>query len=252
MSKIKKVFRWLFVILMVIIFLLITTVVLYFMIERKGAKKQIEEHMSTHYADLQLQIDDFFMNFPISGYVAKVSSTVSEDVYFDIDYIYDGRIEDTYEEDVLSGRNTLKRVEQSYDELVEHAFHKATVDFTYDMIRASYYASNNSEDPMYIQPRTLQLDYEYDPKELGRKHGRVEIFAYDDDVSYERIEHIILQTKEVLEKGNIPFLHINVTLTSPLDADGVPINNDRLEVYGVLKEHMKEGQLLQYLKKEGN
>src|SRR5699024_987022 len=77
----QKVFFYFFVSILVLIIAIaisiiavIAAIVLYFKHDNNEQKADIEEYFEAHYGDTDYVIDKMFNNFPISGYVAKISS----------------------------------------------------------------------------------------------------------------------------------------------------------------------------------
>src|SRR5699024_8988288 len=215
----QKVYFYFFVSILVLIIAIaisiiavIAAIVLYFKHDNNEQKADIEEYFEAHYGDTDYVIDKMFNNFPISGYVAKISSPSSQDIRFELIHISKGDIEDTYEEDVLSGSNTLERVEDAYNQLVN---------------------------------KTIE---EYDVCDLVTHHVMIAIYAHDEEIEYEIVQQIMLQVKEIIDDADIPFLKMSVTLREPLNNKGNTVGNDRMEFYGVPYEKIEEDGLLQYLK----
>src|SRR5699024_4312671 len=211
-------------------------------------KADVEEYFETHYGDRDYVIDKMFNNYPVSGYVAKISSPSSPDTHFEIVHVSKGEVEDTYEEDVLSGSNTLERVEDAYNQLVNKTIEENDVDFDYSSVCGRYFSSWDDSDELFLNPEDLQLDKEYDVRDLGAKHGQIAIYANDEEIEYETVEQIMLQVKEIIDDADIPFLKMSVTLEEPLDDEDNTVGNDRMEFYGVPYEKIEEDGLLQYLK----
>lgn len=167
-------------------------------------------------------------------------SRSSPDTYFEIRYVSKDRIEDTYEEDVLSGKNTFERIDNAYNQLVNEAIEKNKVDFTYSSIWGRYYFSRDNPDKLFLNPEELQLDKEYDIVELGTKHGEIEIFSHDENIKYETVERIMLQMKGILDNVGIPFQKMSVTLNEPVDEGGNLMGYDKLVFYGVSYKEIDE------------
>src|SRR5699024_2833295 len=189
-----------------------------------------------------------FNNFPISGYVAKTSSPSSQDTRFELIHISKDDVEDTYEEDVLSGSNTLERVEDEYNQLVNETIEENDIDFEYSSVCGRYFSSWDDSDELCLNKEDLQLDTEYDVRDIGAKHGQIAIYTHDEEIEYETVEQIMLQVKEIIDGADIPFLKMSVTLEEPLDDEDNTVGNDRMEFYGVPYEKIEEDGLLQYLK----
>src|SRR5699024_7788997 len=105
----QKVYFYFFVSILVLIIAIaisiiavIAAIVLYFKYDNNELNADIEEYFVSHYGDTDYVIDKMLNNFPISGYVAKISSPSSKYIRFELIHISKGDIEDTYEEDVLS------------------------------------------------------------------------------------------------------------------------------------------------------
>src|SRR5699024_4245209 len=110
---------------------------------------------------------------------------------------------------------------------------KNDVDFVYSSIWGRYFSSWDDSDELFLNPEDLQLDKEYDVRDLGAKHGQIEIFAHDEEIEYETVEQIMLQVKEIIDDEDIPFLKMSVTLSEQLNNERITDENDRMEFYGV-------------------
>lgn len=248
MKLLKKILFYSFLSIFILVIAIVAFIVFSIMQDNKEQKALIEDYFETHYGDTDYVIEKIFNNFPISGYVAKISSPSSPDTYFEIRYAFKDRIEDTYEEDVLSGKNTFERVQDMYNQLVNEAIAKNNVDINYSSIWGRYYSSRDNPDELFLNPEDLRLDKKYNVDDLGTKHGEIEIYAHDEEIQYETVERMMLQVKEVLDNEGIPFVNMSVTLKEPTDEEDNLIGHDKLVFYGVPYEEIEKESLLQYLK----
>lgn len=213
-----------------------------------SAEKAIEAYLETHYGDTDFEIVDAFNNFPVSGYLAKVESPSSPDSHFEIDYVYEGRIEDTYEKDVLSGLNTFNRIEKAYEKLVAQLFDNHPLDVDHESIRGRYYHTwDDNVDDMFIHPGDLELDKKYDIHALGERHGKIDIEVKTKEIQLERVAEIILQAKEILDEENLPFRQVSLRMSEVKDDGGDLVSYNRIEVYAVPYEQINEEALMPYL-----
>src|SRR5699024_3807083 len=91
-------------------------------ISKMIAKTAAENYITEQYADQDFVINDVFYNFKDGYYHADVTSPSSIDTHFSI-YISGSKVsDDSYENDVLSGRNTYERIDREYRDMVDVVF----------------------------------------------------------------------------------------------------------------------------------
>lgn len=214
-----------------------------------SSAKEIDKYIEEHYGDTDFEIVDAFNNFPVSRYLAKVESPSSPDSHFEIEHIYEGRIEDTYERDVLSGLNTFNRIEKAYEKLVAEAFESHPLNIEDGRIRGRYYHTQDvNEDDLFLYVGDLELDKEYDIHALGERHGQIDIdVSLTTEAQLESVAKLIMQVKEILDEEGVPFREVSLRVREVKEDNGKMVTYNDIKVYTVPYEQINEGALLPYL-----
>ncbi|MDD3192788.1 MAG: hypothetical protein PHE47_02905 [Oscillospiraceae bacterium] len=84
-----------------------------------GAEKQIEAYVAQTYPDQSLTVEKAVYDLPSHGYRAQVEDTAQKDAFFTV-LVKNGQIlSDSYEADVENKGNTIRRLEETYEALVQ-------------------------------------------------------------------------------------------------------------------------------------
>lgn len=197
-------------------------------------KNSSQKYLIENFDNPDLYIDRVGYNFKNNSYFAHVVSKKSIDTRFAIYSDGFGRIKrDDYANQVMSGWNTAMRLEEAYRKLVNTVLeaedfpYKSNIAFGELVIdsRSSYFQNIN-----YLSMSDLELDKEYDIKEMGRKYGHLVIYVDSDEVSEEKAAEILIDIKNRFDKADVPFYSIDFTLEKPKDENndgkrpGEPLN----------------------------
>ena len=80
-----------------------------------------------------------------------------------------------------------------------------------------------------ISTKDLELDKEYNIKEIGKKAGHIVLYIEDNTITSKRASEILINIKDILDKENINFYAIDFILEKPRKEDGTP-NEDNSSI----------------------
>lgn len=204
------------------------------------ATKTAEKYLEENHPGKDYQLDGVTFSFKLTCYYAYFSSPGSPDSSFSLMLGMDGKIiHDYYENNVLTGWNTARRLSDEYRAAVGKVLDNPTfpyqIDIGYgDLEFISEEYKNAPEVPDYaLITNDLELDGIYDINELGAKAGKLTVYIWDDTVSIERLAEIMLDMKKMLEDAGVRFYMIDCVLQYPKPEEGA-WKQDRVEVMDFL------------------
>ena len=193
------------------------------------AKSTVQNYLAATYSDTDYYIDRISYNFKDGNYHAFIKSPTSIDTEFTLSITMSGKLQwDSYE-DVLSGFNTSRRIDQEYRELTDTLFNNPSFPYTCYIgfgtleIYPAYLIENAdlADVPSYaLNQDELVLDKIYNIQELGRQAGHLVIYVEDDTVTIERAAKIMLDIKDQFDAAGIPFAAMDFTLQYPRPEEG--------------------------------
>ena len=219
------------------------------------ATKSAEEHIEKNYADKDFQIEEVNYDFKTGGYYARITSPTSIDSHFSLSFDWMGKlVRDCYDDDVTSGWNTRRRINDEYKEIVDKVFANnqfpGFLDISDGLIQ--FTSDENVEDPSIpeyaIITETLKIDAVYDIKELGAKAGKLTVYIDDKTVTEEKLAEILLTIKTNFDNSGVTFYAIDCVLEEPkteMEADGTPKESPRVEVMDFLYSDIYEEGLVE-------
>ena len=239
-KKVLRILAIIGVLLGVTYLIYVTNVLLENTLSRSEVKEIATKYIAKKYKskDYYVANVDYF-SLKQGCFDVLIKSKSSKDSYFCLDINIDGEIMyDSYKSDVEERYNTVTRINEAYDKLIEKAFSKknapykcyhafAEIKFTSkehkeDVLR--YMKECNKEvedeevysemdyDSYYLISDELELDKNYNVRKLGKKAGRVYITIIDKKASVKKAAEYMLKIKDFLDKENIPFYAIDFSL----------------------------------------
>jgi hypothetical protein len=199
------------------------------------AKNAVKNYISETYTDRDFIIEDVNFSFKETGYYAHVKSPSSVDTYFSVYISMNGRIKYDSYENVLDGWNTYQRIEDEYRQMVNSVFSSdefplvSNIDYGSIEIIEKDTTIGFDQVSYGIKMGDLELDKEYNVKELAKTAGHIVFYAQDDEVSFKKASEILLTVKEYLNKADIPFYAVDFVLEKPRSVDETP-NEDRTSI----------------------
>lgn len=199
------------------------------------AKNAAKNYIAETYADRDFIIEKVNYNFKDMGYYAYVKSPSSVDTYFSVDISMLGKIKRDSYENVLNGWNTYQRIEDEYRQMADSVFSSAefplvsNIDYgTIEIVEKN--TTGGFDEANYgIKMSDLELDKEYNVKELAKTAGHIIFYAQDDEISFKKASEILLILKEFLDKADVPFYAVDFVLEKPHNEDETT-NQDRTTI----------------------
>ncbi len=236
MKKIIKIIAGITAIILIGILLFVANGMVGNPVSKTLAKQSASKYIQKNYPNLDLTIERVNYNFKTGSYYALVKSQTSIDTHFDLDISMTGKIlYDSYESHVLSGWNTWQRIDSEYRTMVDKVL--TSPDFPYDS-HIDFGSIEIKEADREIGPirpvyglvlEDLELDKDYDVKELAKTAGHITIYIESEEVTIKKASEILMNLKEIFDKADIPFYAISFVLEKPRKEDGSP-NEDREEI----------------------
>lgn len=189
------------------------------------AIQSANEHFIKNYSQTDFILHE--VEYKIEGlqYYVQISSPSSIDTKFHLAIKKSGIIKrDSYERDVLSKNNTWLRCEQGYIKLVEDVFESANFPYVNSPI-------NSGAIPYYVKDREidmsiLEIDQEFDYKELGKQYGKIIFQTTSDEVTIEKASEILLDITQILNENEVYFHNIYFTIQKSNDIhEEIRLNN---------------------------
>lgn len=214
------------------------------------ATRTAEKHLEEVYGDTDFEIERIGFNFKDTDYYAHIKSPSSEDSSFSLRIDMLGNLLlDTYESRVLYGGNTQNRLYMEYRALVDEVLEAPDYPFTsfiaYGDLKVGFRAPDVEVGvpywpESYVILDKVELDKQYDIRELAKTAGYLVIYVEDDIVTVERAAEVLLELKEVFDRKNIPFYAIDFVLEYPRKEEGGTIKEGRVNVEGFLRSDIYE------------
>ncbi len=167
------------------------------------ATHKINAYVEKNFNDMDLSLTKTTYNFKDSGYYAKAQSKTSIDTHFHVSYS-NGKVTDTYKEDVLGGFNTYIRLDQEFNDIIESLIEK-NLSYEYDMIIAELSKGID------LITNILPLDMELDTKHLP-VDGSITVYLYSEDISWENVAKVSLELDQLMKTNDIKIKQYSVIL----------------------------------------
>lgn len=187
------------------------------------AKKYIEKT----YAGTDYELTGVNYSFKDGYYHAGVKSKSSIDTHFSLMIDSFGNLkEDYFDEYVSSGWNTAHRIDLDYRNNTKTLFESASFPFNAyitfgEIILVSEEYEGLPDTPDYAIPiSSLTMDAFYNANELGKSHGKLTVYIYDDSVTVERLSEVLLEIRRCFDDAGIGFYAINCVIEYTRDENG--------------------------------
>lgn len=214
------------------------------------AARTAEKHLEEVYGDTDFEIERISFNFKDTDYYAHIKSPSSEDSSFSLRIDMLGNLLlDTYENRVLYGENTQNRLYMEYRALVDEVLEAPDYPFTsfiaYGDLKVGFQAPDVEVGvpywpASYVILDKVELDKQYDIRELAKTAGYLVIYVEDDIVTVERAAEVLLELKNVFDRKNVPFYAIDFVLEYPRKEEGGTTKEGRVNVEGFLRSDIYE------------
>lgn len=220
------------------------------------ATKSAEEHLAKNYGDKDFVVEEVNYDFKTGGYYARVTSPTSIDSHFSLSFNWLGKLElDCYDDDVTTGWNTAMRLEDDYRNAVKAITESKDFSEKYFIaygeipcILSDY--PIDEEHPEYaLQKEELVIDKIYDIKEVASQHGKLVLYAYDEEVTHERLAELLLDVKNKFDNSGVTFKAVDFVLEPPKE-EGQPLMSDeQIKIRNFYYSDIYEDGLVERVKK---
>lgn len=196
-------------------------------ISRMLARKAVKSHLAQRYGNTDFYMERLGFNFKTSDYYAIIKSSSSIDSDFTLSIKMDGTLRyDDYEDRVTARYNTANRLNEEYRQLTlavlddPDVSYVSNIDYGVLEFVAEKYQNSPDVAPYAMIQEDLELDRSYDVRELAKTIGHLVVYVEDKTVTPERASEILLEIKERMDAGGVPFYAINFVLEYPRAEDG--------------------------------
>lgn len=220
------------------------------------ATKSANEYIEKTYSDKDFVIEEVTYNFKTGGYYARVTSPTSIDSHFSLSFNWLGKLVlDCYDDDVTTGWNTAMRLEDDYRNAVKAVTESKDFSEKYFIAYGeipcvlSDYPIDEEKPEYALQRKDLVLDKVYDIREVGANHGKLVLYAYDDEVTIERLSELLLDVKNKFDKSGVTFKAVEFILEPPKE-EGQPLMSDeQIKIRNFYYSDIYEDGLVERVKK---
>ena len=220
------------------------------------ATKSANEYIKTTYSDKDFQIEEVTYDFKTGGYYARVTSPTSIDSHFSLSFNWLGKLVlDCYDDDVTTGWNTAMRLEDDYRNAVKAITESKDFSEKYFLAYGeipcvlSDYPIDEEKPEYALQRKDLVLDKVYDIREVGANHGKLVLWAQDDEVTIERLSELLLDVKNKFDKSGVTFKAVEFIL-EPTKEEGQPLMSDeQIKIRNFYYSDIYEDGLVERVKK---
>ncbi len=222
--------------------------------ERQRAEKEVARYLAEQYPAQDLVVESLDYSYKREVFLAKVQSLSSRDTYFEIMIQRNGKIQgDTYE-DIEKGYTTYSRLSEQYREIWERLRSEAEQSFSISMSWAQLQAVDTEEQAAKgeegaIVLEQLVLDREYNMEELAAKAGKLWLTIEAEEVSYEKLEEIVLKLKELCREKQFVFASMDIRLEQKSSEEKADQKAAGIQVKGLLYQDIYPEGLLERLQK---
>ena len=219
------------------------------------ATKSANEYIEKTYADKDFVVEEVNYDFKTGGYYARVTSPTSIDSHFSLSFNWLGKLELDCYDDVTTGWNTAMRLEDDYRNAVKAVTESKDFSEKYFIAHGeipcvlSDYPIDEETPEYALQRKDLVLDKVYDIREVGANHGKLVLYAYDDEVTIERLSELLLDVKNKFDKSGVTFKAVEFVLEPPKE-EGQPLMSDeQIKIRNFYYSDIYEDGLVERVKK---
>lgn len=195
-------------------------------ISKMLARNTAERHLEENYAGTDFYIERVSYSFKDCNYYVYIESPGSIDSSFTICVSRSGKLKwDSYEDRVLNMQNTADRLSMEYRRMVDEVLDGPKISFMHDIgygdlvIISREYIDMEGVVEYVIPAQELELDGQYDVRELGARAGKLVLYVQDESVTVERAAEILLEVKSVMDEAEVPFFATDFVLQYPKNED---------------------------------
>lgn len=178
-------------------------------------RNKTQNYIETTYKDKNLYLDKTNYSYTDFYYYTYIRSKDSIDTKFTVSYDLHGNFKyDNYNDYVLSGVNTMTRLVEEYDRLINDIINEKT----YGVSNIKYITGNlNLMDNDGNILDNIEIDKIYDTGELGKDYGEISIYFEESNYTIQNLCDVLIKTKQILDDKNIYFKTISVQMPGEND-----------------------------------
>jgi hypothetical protein len=184
------------------------------------ATSQIRSYVEKNYPDIDLEVAKAGYNFKFQDYVSRVQSNTSVDTEFSVNW-HKGKIDDSYEIDVLKRYNTYQRLQRELSDVVEAVISR---EFPYQTTIV-FADSVKSTDDFSALTLDMPLNTETIPLPTT-----LTIYFYHDKIEYEVFCERLKELYDIMNRNNIRIDFYSVVMEEPSE-DGEKPNSSGQSIY---------------------
>ena len=200
------------------------------------ATKSANEHLEKNYSDKDFIIEEVTYDFKAGSYYARVTSPTSIDSHFSLSFDFTGKLElDSYD-DVTTGWNTAMRLEDDYRNAVKAITESKDFSEKYFIAYGeipcvlSDYPIDEEHPEYALQKEELVIDKIYDIKEVASEHGKLILYAYDEEVTVERLSELLLEVKNKFDNSGVTFKAVDFVLEPPKKEGEAMMSDEQIQI----------------------
>ncbi len=217
--------------------------------------KSANEYLEKTYSDKDFVIEEVNYDFKTGGYYARVTSPTSIDSHFSLSFDLMGKLVLDAYDDVTSGWNTAMRLEDDYRNAVKAITESKDFSEKYFIAYGeipcilSDYPIDEEQPEYALQKEELVIDKIYDIKEVAAEHGKLVLYAYDDEVTHERLAELLLDVKNKFDNSGVTFKAVDFVL-EPTKVEGEALMSDKqIQIRNFYYSDIYEDGLVERVKK---
>lgn len=200
------------------------------------ATKGAEEHLAKNYGDKDFVVEEVTYDFKTGGYYARITSPTSIDSHFSLSFDFLGKLELDCYDDVTSGWNTAMRLEDDYRNAVKAITESKDFSEKYFIAHGeipcvlSDYPIDEEHPEYALQKEELVIDKIYDIKEVASQHGKLVLYAYDEEVTHERLAELLLDVKNKFDNSGVTFKAVDFVLEPPKKEGEAMMSDEQIQI----------------------
>lgn len=215
-----------------------------------------ERYVEEAYGDKDYYVDDVAYDKGGSyPYYATIRSKSSEDTVFFVFISPMGEVGgDNYEYVIEEKYTVYRRITKEYADMVNAVFAKEDfpvepivqqgIELCGGNIQTTSRTMGDLRPDYGIVMKDLELDKEYDIKELGKIAGTIYIQVYSEEITAEKAAECILLIKDFFDKEGVPFYAMDFLLSEPMQEGK---EAEYIAVTGFLYEDIYEEGLAEHV-----
>lgn len=193
------------------------------------ASSAAERHLAEVYGQTDYYIEQVQYSFKDGKYHARILSPTSADTVFSLRLTMTGELIGDSFENVTSGFNTARRLEEAYRELTDTLLESPDFPYagsicygTLEIWPKARVTDPETEGmPDYaLDQGELELDGVYDIRELGQQAGLLVLYIDSEQITAEKAAEVLLGVRARFDEAGIPFAAVDLTLQQPKSEDG--------------------------------